>query len=318
MISASRRVVVAAVAAATAVVGLVVGRRLIRARESEPAVKDRPSYRLDADEKVGVAVRRVAAAQLDKALRRLEAPEDHDGEAVHDARKALKRTRALLRLSRYLLGTETFQRENHNLRDAAMEISGVRDAQVLQETLDKLGIEVAGLPATAPVNHAGHAEERARAVAAIRQTRHRLALWPLPQEGDLSVLAPGFRRIYRQGRRALARAQEEGGDEQWHELRKRAKDLWHAAQLLEATHPRRMGLLAQRAHQLSDLMGDDHDLVVLAEHAARHLPEGDPDMERLRSVIARRRGELQKEAVKQARHVYRRKPQKALRRLGLQ
>src|SRR3954447_12583692 len=115
MIAASRRVLLTAAAAAAGIVGLVVGRRLIRSREAEPAVKDRPRYRIEADEKVGVAVRRVAAAQLDLALDRLQATEDPDGEAVHDARKALKRTRALLRLSRHLLGIETFQRENHNL-----------------------------------------------------------------------------------------------------------------------------------------------------------------------------------------------------------
>jgi CHAD domain-containing protein len=296
---------------------LVLGRRRIRAHESEPAVKERPPYRIDSDEKAGVAVRRVAAAQLDLALDRLRAPEDPGGEAIHDARKALKRTRALLRLSRRLLGTETFQRENHNLRDAGLVLSGVRDSQVLQDTLDKVGVELEGWPATPPADHSGHAEERSRAIAAISQTRNRLALWPLPQEGDFSALAPGFRRIYRQGRGALARAQEERGDEQWHELRKRSKDLWHASQLLEAAHPRRMGHVARRAHRLSDLMGDDHDLVVLGEHASRHLPDGSPDAERLSAAIARRRGELQQEAVELALRLYRHKPDKALRRLDL-
>jgi CHAD domain-containing protein len=316
MINPSRRMVVVTVSSATAVAGLVLGRRLIRAHDPEEAVKERPPYRIETDERVGPAVRRVAAAQLDLALECLRARSDTNEEAIHDARKALKRSRALLRLSRDLLGTETFQRENHNLRDAGLALSGVRDAQVLQETLVKLGVYLGDWP-PAPAGGSGEAKRRGEAISAISASRLRLTLWPLPQDEDLSALAPGFRRIYRQGRRALADTQREQRDAHWHELRKRSKDLWHASQLLEEAHPRRMAKLAKRAHDLSDLLGDDHDLVILAEHAGRDLPAQDPRLDRLTEAIARRRGELQSEATELAGRIYRRTPQKALRRLHL-
>jgi CHAD domain-containing protein len=316
MIRSSRRLILLTASVATAVAGMVAGRRLIRAHEPEPAVKKRPPYRIEPDEKVGPAVRRVAAAQLDLARDLLREPEDPAGEAVHDARKALKRTRALLRLSRHLLGTETFQRENHNLRDAGLALSGVRDAQVLRETLLKLGVDLGDWP-PAPLGGSGEAERRGEAISAISQSRLRLTLWPLPREEGLSALGPGFGRVYRQGRRALAEAREEGSDAHWHELRKRSKDLWHACQLLEAAHPRRMAKMAKRAHDLSDLLGDDHDLVVLGDHAGRDLPADDSRLDRLTEAIARRRSELQSEATDLAGRIYRRKPTKALRRLHL-
>ncbi|MFL5824368.1 MAG: CHAD domain-containing protein [Solirubrobacteraceae bacterium] len=315
MISRSRRLILVTASSATGLAGLVLGRRLIRAHEPERAVKDRPPYRIQADEKVGPAVRRIAAAQLDLALGRLGDFAPMDEEAIHDARKALKRTRALLRLSRDLLGTETFRRENHNLRDAGLALSGVRDAQVLQETLIKLDLEVGDWSA-AP-GDTGGARGRRQAISAVSETRLRVTLWPLPQDGHLSALAPGYRRIYRQGRRGLARVRAEPSDPHWHELRKRAKDLWHASQLLKAAHPRRMGKMAKRAHRLSDLLGDDHDLVVLADHARRKLPAEDPRLDRLAAAITRRRSELQREALELAGHLYRRKPQKALHRLHL-
>ncbi len=59
-------------------------------------------------------------------------------ELVHDARKAIKRMRALARLLRHELGEPEFRRVNDSLRSAAQRLAGARDAEVRLATLDAL------------------------------------------------------------------------------------------------------------------------------------------------------------------------------------
>jgi CHAD domain-containing protein len=54
-------------------------------------------------------------------------------EPVHEARKALKRLRALVRLLRPGIGRKVYRRHNELWRDAARRLSGGRDAHVLLE-----------------------------------------------------------------------------------------------------------------------------------------------------------------------------------------
>ncbi len=283
-------------------------------------------YELHGDEDAAAAVRRVARGQIDLASERLDGGADAD-EAVHEARKAFKRLRALVRLARDSLGDTAYRRENVAFRDAGRRLSGVRDAAVMVQTLDDLRdryadelspAAFAGLR-TALENEAGEARARMavdssaldEVVRTLRTRRNAVGRWPLPAEGDEELLAPGFERIYRRGRKALRAARKETDTERLHELRKRAKDLWHAAQILRPVAPEQMHKLAKRAHALSDVVGDDHDLAVLMEGARERsdtLAAG--ELERLEALVARRRAKLQRKAIKRGRRVYARKPAK--------
>src|SRR6266516_4013585 len=75
-------------------------------------------YRLKGDETIADGVRRVATAQLDDALENLRDPSRDRGEAVHEARKDLKKVRAILRLVRDRVGDDLYKVENRRLRDA--------------------------------------------------------------------------------------------------------------------------------------------------------------------------------------------------------
>src|SRR3954463_4871672 len=97
------------------------------------------SYRLDLDEPVPVALRDVATERLERAVRRLrEEHTDDPVEAVHGARKDLKKARALLRLARPGMSRDAYRRENRTLRDIGRAMSGGRDADVMVETSDAL------------------------------------------------------------------------------------------------------------------------------------------------------------------------------------
>jgi hypothetical protein len=65
----------------------------------------------------------------------------------------------------------------------------------------------------------------------LRDASARVPDWPLEREG-FGALAPGFKRIYRRGRRAYRAARREPSTENLHELRKRTKDPWYAAQIV--------------------------------------------------------------------------------------
>ncbi|MGH8670054.1 MAG: CHAD domain-containing protein, partial [Burkholderiales bacterium] len=77
------------------------------------------------------------AKALHRALALLRRPRFAD-RSVHEIRREIKRARAALRLLRDALGKEAYARENAALRDAGRRLSAVRDARVVQETLERV------------------------------------------------------------------------------------------------------------------------------------------------------------------------------------
>jgi CHAD domain len=96
-------------------------------------------YRLRPGEDAADGVRRIARGQIDFAADELDGKGDGDlDSAVHESRKAFKRLRALVRVSRDALGDEAYRRENTIFRDAGRRLSAARDAAVMVETLEGL------------------------------------------------------------------------------------------------------------------------------------------------------------------------------------
>lgn len=321
-------------AAASALVagGAIAAAKVVHDHAEERRREKADRYRLDAEETVREGVSRVACGQLDLTISLLERAHRHDdgGEAVHEARKALKRLRTLVRLNREAFDDRRYRREDLALRDVGRALSGERDAQVLLDTLDALSARYAeGLRTGA---WAGLRESLASAVAqpapgtngasslldALSATRERVAEWPLPPDGGPKSLAAGFEGVYRRGRRAFCAARSEPDADNLHELRKRAKDLWHAAQLLGGVCPEQMREMKREAHRLSDLLGEDHDLTILAARAVEQPQLLTPvELELLLALTERRQQELRREAMECAGKLYREKPKKLLPRLAL-
>jgi CHAD domain-containing protein len=288
-------------------------------------------FRVQLDESASKAVRRIAREQLDKIRDgAVQQPHERD-EAVHDARKRFKKLRSLLKLVRDEVPKKTYRRENARFRDTARPLSEVRDARVLVEALDGLSQHFPEAPADelrqARAALLRRQEEAARrvldeqgALAAVaevaRQARKRVKGWA-PRAGDWSVLKAGLQRTYRQGREALAVVHVALTDANLHEWRKRVKDLWHQLEILESTHPELLEELANKAHELADRLGDDHDLVVLSETTSdvfRTEGNGAHGAEWSR-LIQRRRGELQKDALRLGDELYRDRPKDFVRHL---
>jgi CHAD domain-containing protein len=327
MAKASNHKVPVAAAGAVAAGGAAVAGKLVHDRRARRAeVRRARAYRLREAENVPDGVRRIARGQIDLAAERLDAGAGSDAQdAIHEARKAFKRLRALVRLSRDALGDEIYRRENATFRDAGRRLSGARDAAVMVQTLEDVMRRfddelpdgaLAGLREALIADAEAAREQTAQdsgavddVLATLEAQRGHVATWPLPEHADLAMLAPGFQRMYRRGRRALRAARKDTDTEHLHELRKRAKDLWHGAQVLRPADPKRMKKLARRAHDLSDVVGEDHDLAVLLDGARRRADTLAPgELELLDGLVGRRRARLQRKALALGRRVYARKP----------
>ncbi|MGI8624597.1 MAG: CHAD domain-containing protein [Solirubrobacteraceae bacterium] len=289
------------------------------------------SYRLSLSDDIGVpaALRAVAGEQIADAIRVLRDERANDPvTAVHDARKDLKKTRSLLRLARPDLPRKAYRAENAALRDIARRLSDVRDADVMVETVDALAERFVGqLPRLAfttvrrrfatAAQHAHAAADAAvsqAAIAELAEVARRVANWPL--DGcDTATLGAGAALAHARGRRLLAAAQDAPTPESLHEWRKRVKDLWYHARLLEEAWPGVLGAFAEGAHALSDLLGDDHDLGVLADRLAAGTWPPSVDDEALLGLVAQRRAELQARAWHLCERLYAERPKAFARRL---
>ncbi len=98
-----------------------------------------------------------------------------------------------------------------------------------------------------------------------------------------------------------------------HEWRKRAKDLWYQLRILREAWPGPLGATVGEAHELTDLLGDHHDLAVLAADLRARTDLG--DRAAFETAIERRQGELLGAALEIGRRLYAEKPKAFGRRL---
>ena len=288
------------------------------------------TYRLRDDEDAATGMRRVIVGRLDKATERLrDAGEEGDAlaEAIHGARKDLKKARSALRLIRDELGEKTFERENHALRDAARLLSASRDAEVKLATLDAL-VEGAGdaPPGATALWREALVADRDRIVAggdgdqldttieAIEEVAGRAPEWKIRQDG-WKLLAPGLDTAYSKGREAFAALGDSPSFDAVHDLRKRGKDLWYQVRLLRDAWEPVMEATAEEVHDFTDLLGDHHDLAVLALDLDDRSQIDPAQRETLKALIEDRQETLLTGARRTGERIYAEKPKAFGRRL---
>ena len=172
---------------------------------------------------------------------------------MHEARKDLKKLRALLRMTRGELGDATFRRENLCFRDAGRELAGVRESDVMLDTLRTLD-----LPAGVEYELRTAIQATARGTAATCAARPPTGVVAMLTRGARACrgLATGARlvRCAAQGARAHIPPRTPGlpgGSgaptvEALHEWRKRVKDLWYQHTLLRELWPPVMQAVGRR------------------------------------------------------------------------
>lgn len=277
------------------------------------------------------ALRNILLERMEKAITHLSAPIADRAEGIHEARKRFKEIRAVLRL---VSDTETFPAGAMRqwFRDAGRELSGTRDAQALVECWDKLD----AVDPKALQTRAGQALHRAlidnthdhlhdadaldsivrRLCAALNQHMTHLPEIDVPETG-FDLICSGFERTYRAGRRQLDAVQNAPTAEHFHDWRKRVKDHWYHTRLIAGAWPVYLEQRQSLLKTLSDLLGDDHDLMLLRSQMLAWSDRlgSDAQQQRLLGTIGRRQAQLRQEALSLGRRIYAERPRSFTRRI---
>ena len=289
------------------------------------------AYRLQRGESVPEGLRRIAQEQLTSAaglLRQATARTRDD--AIHEARKSVKKVRAILRLMRVELG-RAYPVENRRLRDLALRLSVYRDAAVMIETLDQLGEhykEQSAGRALAAIRRGLVEDQRrlqsgSRMAAAMRRAADALTAaaagvsrWRLVMDGPVA-LAPGMETAYRRGQKAMAAARRHTRAEHCHEWRKRVKDHWYHLRLLEERWDAAARAREKSLKELETWLGEHHNLEVLsARLGAERLGAAKAEELRFcRGLVRDWQRELRSRALKLGQRLYREQPELFRRRL---
>jgi CHAD domain-containing protein len=340
----------AATLAASAAIGF--GVALARAgsdRRARRTPVKAPDLGTEPGEPLGRALRRMALEQADLVLAQLDGD---SGKSVHEARKAIKRLRTIVRMLEGELGSAVCSFEQDELRAAAAPLGPARDAEVMASTLDELvrrnrkrlsgragvlSLRLALAREREQAERALSAQARLDAGRKVAGFRARAELWQLGPGSDLDVAAAGLRRIYRQGRQRYGRAAGKHGGRMhtMHQWRKRVKDLRYAAEALRppsggppggAKERKRareqakwLRRIAKRADTLGEMLGEEHDLAVLDEWISQHgaaAGAGRGTRRRLSKLIAQRRRKLRRRALRAGAELYARRPKRFLARLA--
>lgn len=274
------------------------------------------AYRLKLKEPLVKGVRRIAAEQLANAAARLKGDSDPES-GVHEARKSLKRTRALMRLVRPGLGDTNFRRLNIQLRDVARKLSAARDRDVVRRLLQSLSTEkpavakaadrliaiLDAMPAHDEISPGRNIADALKEIDAIRGEIADAALQPATFE----TVVAGLAKCHRSGRKALARALDNPAEEEpLHDLRKAAQAYWRQMLLIQHAWPEACRARGSAAKEVADLLGRDHDVALLDALLAG--PEGQalsqPQHRALARYCADRHDELRGAAVPKARLLF--------------
>lgn len=246
-------------------------------------------YRLHAAESPGAGLLRAVIEQVDEAVAHLTpaGKTPLGAEAVHEARKSMKRARSGLRLARAAIPQE-FRAWNRALAAAARQLAPWRDADALLEAyrhvvewaseyegaglgrpaagatplFPKLGATLAELPGAGTGRTRARTPQVERVVKLLRATRLQLVALDSARI-DADALARGLRKIRRSCRKAMREALAGQEAELFHEWRKQAKHFWYATALLSSVWPAPAAGLQAELKELARLLGDEHDLVIL-------------------------------------------------------
>lgn len=289
------------------------------------------AFKLHLDESVEIGVHRVAREQLEKAIGELDDAKLDRHEKVHQVRKRCKKMRGLLRLVRPVF--PEFKKENKSFRDSARELSYIRDSQSMLECVETLSnhyrTHVDGKMFKTILAVLEHRRERSagdgsklekklkRFRSDILAALERVPSWRIGAEGFAAVEG-GLRKTYRSARKELAEAFADPTAENFHQWRKRVKYHWYHTRLLHALWPEMLSVQIEAADNLSDILGDEHDLSVLQKTILEDVELGNRGaaVQIIRRLIDQRRTHLQAQARIIGLRIFAEKPKQFSARLG--
>ncbi len=271
------------------------------------------------NEKPDEAFRRIITEQIEFILKLYESDEELSF-IVHNSRKSFKRIRSTLRLIRFNMPDGWFKEQNIFFRDLSMQVSEMRDAHVLMESLEILQEDP-----TLRINAFNTAEllqliqkeveeqEQILREENVLQVKHDLlqkhtVLKEMTSIGNsLRDLTKGLKSIYGEGFKSMQTAYLNPNPEHFHEWRKQVKHLLYAREILDSVWTVTAGCAYIEVKELSDMLGLDHDLANLREYLQAKADSGDipaETAEDFRAEISKKRQKLQRLAEHLGKQIY--------------
>jgi len=133
---------------------------------------------------------------------------------------------------------------------------------------------------------------------ALREASQRLAGLKLKKSG-FDIVASGFERTYRQGRRRMLELSVMHTDEASHDWRNRVQAHWRQLALFRPAWPDYFDVRIATARRLAEALGRDHDLAVLAVYAAGPARDilGNEGVRAITQMIGQKQAEIRKQTL---------------------
>jgi CHAD domain-containing protein len=270
------------------------------------------AFGIEIDEALPGGLARCVAEQVGVARRQLRRRDAGIHEGIHDARRAIRRARAVLALLRPQLQPAQWRHCVGALREAGRQLSPLRDAQSVIEVVEAHaeddGVQIDGAA-------------RVDIVAALRRRRTRIMgraaralddadallsavpgiAGPAFVDFDAGALAAGMRDGHRRLRRSLRRALARPADEAaLHRFRQAARLHWLQLELLQSAGPAVLAPLAAEVKKLSQMLGAERDLHLLAACLRRRRSPAPGSVQRAEvlAAIDARRADLRRRSLR--------------------
>jgi CHAD domain len=214
---------------------------------------------------------RVVRSEFRKASHEL-AKRDGGEDGIHEARKSVKKIRAILRIGE--VGVRS-RNQQTALRGVDHRLSYLRDLEVADATLARLRGRYPRVATQSVVRviarglrsrkRAGKSRAGSFVLGAERGLRRlcKSTVALVRDVGGFREVRAGFTRGYRRARKVMDSLSPESEATLFHEWRRRIKDHWYQVRLLEGLHPAPRGR-ARSLRKLERWLGDDHDCAVLS------------------------------------------------------
>lgn len=237
--------------------------------------KDRPNA-------LGSALLSATCTQLEHAARQLARPGQARHEGIHQARKSLRRARAILALGQRKLGAQAVALDAQIGR-LGRGLSALRDAHALVETLQRLQLDEPGLSEVLPaaiiaasarrdamlqaaLQRDPELASRQRRIAVMLRQAQKLNWRTIRERTVTKALARSEARIDRARRQAEAQPHDHAA---WHRLRRRIRRLRQQHTVLEELAPQLCQHLPPTDDRAEALSLSQDDALLLARCTTR-------------------------------------------------
>jgi CHAD domain-containing protein len=261
-------------------------------------------------------------AAVDKAKEAASSVDQNPTIAVHGARKALRRGRAVLAMVAGALPKGERRAVRTALQEARRSLSTARDHAVAPETLSHIELSeedratarrvldnaAESIPATAELKQLlAEAATRAAAQAEALEAA-------LPQELAWKVVVDGIKGVYDEAR--VARRRSKKSKAWFHTWRRRSKELVYQLELIAEHAGQRLGAIHDELEGITNTQSAAVDLIMLREFIATYA-QGIPGdaIDHLRDAIDTQLEELKASARDAGRDAYSQRPKKFAKRL---